>query len=139
MAKRLAIYAVLAIALAAAGGCGNPTAPGPPTLAAPILTDTFTGTLPVGGINVHQFVVKEVGGIKVTLTDVVPSAAIRISIGTPSATTATCLDISGLTAVASANTQISGTATTPGTFCVGVRDVGNLVESVTYTISVLHS
>ena len=44
-----------------------------------------------------------------------------------------------LTTVAGPGVQMSGTATVPGTFCVIVYDVGNLVEPVTYTVTVLHS
>jgi hypothetical protein len=43
------------------------------------------------------------------------------------------------TGCGSSGTQISGTATLIGNFCVAVTDVGNLVEPVTYTITVLHS
>ena len=41
--------------------------------------------------------------------------------------------------VAGASIQLSGTVTVPGTYCVEVYDLGNLVESVAYTINVLHS
>jgi len=34
---------------------------------------------------------------------------------------------------------LSGTATVAGAFCISVYDVGNLVEPVTYTVTVLHS
>ena len=33
----------------------------------------------------------------------------------------------------------TGTATITGTFCVSVYDVGNLVQSVDYVVTVLHS
>jgi hypothetical protein len=34
---------------------------------------------------------------------------------------------------------MSGTVTVPGTYCVEVVDIGNLVEPAVYTINVLHS
>jgi hypothetical protein len=87
----------------------------------------------------HQFTVGQVGGLRVTLNSVVPSAAVRLGVGTPSTGTGTCLVLDGLTAVGGPDILLSGTATVPGTFCVSVSDAGNLVEPVTYTVTVQHS
>jgi hypothetical protein len=133
---RKALAFVLGISLAAAG-CADPVAPATPTPAPPTVTDTFTGTLLILGSNTHQFTIQQIGAIKVTLTGVTPGASVGIGVGTPSGSN--CVLLQNLTAVASPNTQISGTATVVGTFCVSVFDVGNLVESVDYTITVLHS
>ena len=120
-------------------GCSDPVVPAAPTPVAPTITETFTGTLLPNGANSHPFSVQQIGGIKLSVTQIDPSAAISVGVGTPSTTSGQCLAIQSLTAVASPGTQISGTATIVGNFCIDVRDVGNLVESVTYTIVVLHS
>jgi hypothetical protein len=135
--KGLAILAVVALLNAAA--CSDPVVPPAPTPVAPTITETFSGTLIQLGANTHQFTVNQIGGIRVSLTKVDPSAAIGIGVGTPSTTSGTCLAISNLTVVASAGVQLSGTATLTGNFCVSVTDVGNLVEPVTYEITILHS
>jgi hypothetical protein len=123
-----------------AAGCGDPAAPPAPTPVAPSITETFTGTLLVASSTSHVFNVAQVGGVKVSLTSITPGAAVGLGVGTPSTTSGTCLVIKGVTAVAGASVQISGTATVaPGNFCVSVYDVGNLVESVTYTVTVNHS
>ena len=132
------LVAVLGVVLLAAG-CSDPTPPPAPTPVVPTITDSFSGTLLVSSSNVHPFTVHQVGGVSVTLTSVDPGAAVRISVGTPSTTTATCTVINGMTIVASPSAQLSGTATVTGDFCVSVADVGNLVEPVNYTITVLHS
>jgi hypothetical protein len=134
--KGLAVLAVVALLNAA---CSDPVVPSAPTPAVPTITETFSGTLLQLGSNSHQFTVNQIGGIKVSITKIDPSAAVSIGVGTPSTTSGTCLAISNLTAVASAGVQISGTATLIGNFCVAVTDVGNLVEPVTYEITVLHS
>ena len=134
MTRMLALVMALA---AAASGCSDPKAPVTPTPVPATLTDTFTGTLAVLGSNTHPFVVTQIGAIKVTVDSVSPGAAIGIGVGTPSG--ANCLLLQNITAVAGPNTQISGTATISGTFCVSVYDVGNLVESVNYTVTVNHS
>jgi hypothetical protein len=129
----------LLVVAVVASGCSDPVVPAAPTPVAPTVTETFTGTLLQLGANSHTFSVQQIGGIKVSITKIEPSAAVGIGVGTPSTASGTCLAISNLTAVASEGTQISGTATLTGSFCVSVSDVGNLVEPVTYSITVLHS
>ena len=138
MRRRSLIASVVVVAVVTCA-CSDPVVPSAPTPVAPTVTETFTGTLLQLGSNSHPFSVQQIGGIKVSITKIEPSAAVSIGIGTPSTASGTCLAISNLTAVASAGTQISGTATLAGSFCVSVSDVGNLVEPVTYSITVLHS
>ena len=126
-------------AIFALSACSDPVVPPAPTPVAPTITDTFTGTLLQGGSNSHPFAVQQIGGIRVSITKIDPSAAMSVGVGTPSTASGTCLAISSLTAVASEGTQISGTATITGNFCVAVSDVGNLVEAVSYSITVIHS
>jgi len=127
---------VIALSLAAAG-CSDPVAPATPTPVPPTITETFDGTLLVLGLNTHVFTVQQVGGLKVSIANITPSAAVNLGVGTSSVSG--CLVISNLTAVASSAVQISGTATVPGAFCVSVSDPGSLVEPVTYTVTVTHS
>jgi hypothetical protein len=117
--------------------CGDPVAPATPTPAAPTIPETFNGTVLPLGTSMNTFTVQRIGGIQVSLTSVSPSASVGIGVGTPSG--ANCLLIDNLTIVAGPNAQMTGTATIPGSFCVSVFDPGNLVESVSYTVVVLHS
>lgn len=133
--KRI-LLAVLAAAVVTAG-CADPVAPVAPTPAVATLTDTFSDTLLQFGANTHQFTVTVVGNVKVTLDSVEPGAAVGLGIGTPSFGSCTIVD--KVQTVASAGVQLSGTATVPGSFCVSVYDLGNLVEPAVYKITVLHS
>ena len=139
MRARRSVVALMVALAPLCGGCSDPPLPDAPTPADATVTDSFTGTLNPFGTNVHQFSVAQIGRLKVTVNSVTPSAAIGVSVGTPSVATGSCLALSGLTAVGDTSVQISGTATVTGNFCISVADVGNLVESVTYTITVLHS
>lgn len=135
MTKRvLAISLVLPFLTA---GCGDPIAPATPTPVTPTVTESFSDTLLVFGTNTHQFTVQQVGGLKVSVDNVAPGAAVGLGVGTPS--TGGCALLGNLTAVPGPSPQLSGTATVAGAFCVSVYDVGNLVEPVTYTVTVLHS
>jgi hypothetical protein len=133
--KRI-LWAVLGVALVAVG-CADPTPPAAPTPATPTVTDTFSDTLLVSGVNTHQFTVSAIGGVKVTLTSVQPSASVGLGVGTPSL--GSCSVIDHVEAVAGSAVLLSGTATVPGSYCVTIYDVGNLVEPAAYTINVLHS
>ena len=133
--KRI-LWVMLAAALATAG-CADPTAPTTPTPAAPTIVETFSDTLLVLGSNTHQFNVDKVGGVRVTLNAVDPSAAVGLGIGTPSL--GSCSVIDQVQAVAGKTVLLSGTATVPGAYCVVIYDLGNLVEPAVYTINVLHS
>jgi len=130
------LAAALGVALLASG-CSDPAAPATPTPATPTISETFTGTLLPFGNSMNTFSVQQVGGIRVSLTSVSPPASVGIGVGTPSG--ANCLLLDNLTVVAGPNTQMTGTATVTGTFCVAVFDAGNLVESVNYTVVVVHS
>jgi hypothetical protein len=133
------ILAVMLSMTLTAVACSDPIPPAAPTPVSPTVEEAFTGTLAAYGSNVHPFTVKEVGGLVVIISSVDPSAAVGVGIGTPSVTTGTCTVLSALTVVAGPGAQLSGTATVAGNFCVQVYDVGNLVESVAYTITVIHS
>ena len=128
---------VLALSLALTSGCSDPVAPTPPVPALPTITETFTATLSPSGLNQHRFTINQVGGLQITLTDVEPGAALGIGIGL--SVSLTCSVISSATTGPGNVAQVAGTATLTGTYCVSVYDVGNLVEPVTYTITVLHS
>jgi len=130
------LCALFAAGLLLGSACSDPKAPAAPTPIAPTITDTFNGTLPVGGDNSHPFIVSAIGGITVTLTNVTPPALVGMGIGTPDGSSCTLLNSD--VAVASTSAQITGTATVAGTLCVAVFDAGNLVETVNYSISVLH-
>ncbi len=135
--KRILVAAV--IAALAAGACGDPTPPPAPTPVTPTITDVFNGTLQVSTTNSHPFVVRQIGGIQVTLNSATPLAALGLAVGTPSTATGTCVALQTVTAVPGTSVQLAGTASIVGNFCVAVSDVGNLVEPVEYTITVLHS
>ncbi|HJZ72830.1 MAG TPA: hypothetical protein VKE51_13890 [Vicinamibacterales bacterium] len=120
-----------------ASGCHDPVPPATPTPAPATIPETFTGTLLPLGTSTNTFLVQRAGGIQVSLTSISPAASVGIGVGTPSG--ASCLTLDHMTVVAGPNAQMIGTATVPGNFCVLVFDVGNLVESVNYTVVVLHS
>jgi len=136
MKHALAIAAAIVLALAV-GACSNLQAP-PATTAVPAsITDTFTGTLGVTGTSSQPFTVNQTGHLAVTLTTVDPAAAVGIGVGTPSA--GGCALVSTQSPVLPGATVVLSGIALAVNLCVTVYDICNLVEPVTYTITVFHS
>jgi hypothetical protein len=111
------------------------------TAAAPTVTETFAGTVPVGGSRFYTFNIALNGTVNVTLKSItgagVPSTVqVGLGIGQPSgtdcATTVTATAGSGFAAP-----QTTGTFG-PGLFCVRIFDVGNLFGPAAFNITIAH-
>jgi ABC-type glycerol-3-phosphate transport system substrate-binding protein len=143
-AGAIALAASAALA-AACGGSNNTTTVTAPT--GTLTTDTFNGTLnpPVNGVfqaNVNNFNVTTSGGtINITLVTAGPPPTIQlgIALGNPSAS-GTCSIIPGFSqqAAAGSTAQISASGAPSGAYCVVVGDIGNVLQPVSYTITVAH-
>jgi hypothetical protein len=120
-----------------APACTDPVAPPAPTPVTPTITETFSDTLLQFGTNTHRFNVQQIGGLRVTISNITPDATISVGIGTQSLVG--CTVIQTLKRTPGGSSQLSGTATTAGEFCVMVFDSDTISEPVTYTVTVLHS
>src|SRR5260370_34719743 len=111
----------------------NPNTPATPTPVAPTIVESFTGTLTVLGTNQHPFSVRQVGGVKVTLSSVDPAASVRIGLGTISGPT--CVVVTSILVDPGAPApQLSGTATVTGNFCVSISELGTPLKKINYAI-----
>ena len=110
-------------------------------VAAPTVTESFTGSLPVGGFKFYTFNIAANGTVNVTLNSVtgagVPSTVqVGLGIGQPSGID--CAATVTVTAGANfAKPQQTGTFG-PGTFCVRVFDVGNLFGPAAFSVTIAH-
>ena len=135
--RALAAVAICALGVAACGGdstSGTITAP-----TATRTTDTFSGTVQVGGSVFHSFPVSQTGTTDVDLTAASPPAGVPlgVAIGTPGDAGCTPLAGASGTVVAGPTAQLTG-ITTAGTLCVQIRDVGQATGPVAYTVTVTH-
>ncbi|HUU34531.1 MAG TPA: hypothetical protein VMW48_10730 [Vicinamibacterales bacterium] len=124
-----------------AAGCGNDALTAlltQPTVTVTV-TDTFTGTVGQNGATSHPFPVVSTGGgdVIVSLKTVSPDAGavIGLSLGTWNGTACQAVISNDRATVSSA---ILGRATTTGTLCVRVFDVGALTEPQDYEVEVVH-
>jgi hypothetical protein len=131
------LVAVCALGVAACGGDSPSGTVTTPTVTR--TTDTFSGTVQVGGSAFHSFPVSQTGTIDVDLTAASPPAnvALGVAIGTPGEAGCTPLAGASGTVVAAPTPQLTG-VTTGGTLCVQVRDVGQATGPVAYTVTVTH-
>jgi hypothetical protein len=135
--------AVLVAMVGAAGGCSSdsssPLTTAPST---PLTSDTFPGTVPVLGSDVHSFTASQAGEVDVTLTAAGPPSTISVGLAIGSlvaAGSSTCLPLSGAatTAQASSTPQLTGTLAA-GSYCVMVFDIGNQTDVIMYSVTVKH-
>lgn len=130
---------VLALATAACDNSGSTT----PTSLTPtptVTTEMFTGSVDVGGSDVHPFNVALSGApVNVILTAAGPPATIFMGLGVGSYSNTACTLLTGGSVVTPAGTaaQLSGTVLA-GSYCVMVYDVGNQVAQITYGVTVTH-
>ena len=129
------LLATLVAASAAACSEDTITAPTP----APIVTDTFTGTLTPNGAVTHPFNTAAAGTIKATLTTVAPDSTLKVGISLGTWNGTACQAVIANDAALQA-AILTGTTTTRAALCVRLYDVGNLPADteVTYSVSVEH-
>src|SRR5258706_8432697 len=111
------------------------------TPAAPTVSESFTGTLPVGSFKFYSFNIAVNGTVNVSLNSVSgasvpPTVQLGLGIGQPSGLD--CAATTNVTAAATAAKPQTTGAFVPGSFCVRVYDVGNLFAPATFNITIAH-
>ncbi len=107
----LAFVAAMSATAACGGASGDNSNITAPT--GTLVTDTFTGTVPVGGLDFHNFTVTTGGTVNATLVAAAPPSTITMgfAIGTPG-TTGVCSLLSGaqVTTPPGSTAQLTGSA-----------------------------
>ncbi len=137
--RRVTLACTLVLPVLVAG-CGNDALSALiPTPTVVTVTDTFSGTVGRNGATSHPFPVVSTGGgdVIVSLKTVSPDSAavLGLSLGTWNGTSCQAV-ISNDRATVS--TALLGRATSTGTLCVRVFDVGALNDPQDYEVEVVH-
>ncbi len=128
--------AALAVALCAAACGGDSSSIASPSTDTAPTTETFASTL-YKGRAWRRFTVATAGMVNVTLTAVgPPSVPVGLGLGIPGAGSTCILSIS-VTTEGRSFPQISEHAD-PGDYCAEVHDVGNVIDSVNFSITIEH-
>jgi hypothetical protein len=135
-AEALAALLAAAVLLPACGKDNPASSNGTTPSNATRTTETFTGTLTSRSATWHTFTVAANGTVDATLTALEPVATLTVGLGIGTTPTNGC-SVQAWNNAATSGTVLTGSII-PGTFCVTVYDVGNVTDSVTYTVTVTH-
>lgn len=133
-------FVVVLFALAAAA-CGDSAAdsaasPTSPTVTTPIVTETFSGTLPRNGATTWPFTTAAAGTVTATLTTVSPNGtAIGLSLGTWNGSACQIIIANDRAVV---GTVVTGAVTAAGSLCVRTHDATGLPGPADYVVTVVH-
>lgn len=136
------VLGIVVIGLALAGpACAEATVSGPTAIGnnVTLTTETFTGTLPVGGSRFYSFTVPQTGLTSVTLLSlkqggVETGTLVLLGLGAPRGTE--CLLIDGLQTAAGVTAQVALTPE-PGVYCTRIADAGNLTGPADFSINIV--
>jgi hypothetical protein len=137
-ARSLTAFAVLVGSLAC--GAQSPTEPTPaPAPVYDLKTSTFTGTVKTGGTVAFPFTVVNPGDINVSITELGPVSTITmgIALGFWDATASTCTQQLS-TSAATLNLVFAASPSSPGEYCVGIFDTGNVQAASDFTMKVTY-
>jgi ABC-type glycerol-3-phosphate transport system substrate-binding protein len=137
---KLRLAAILGCLVCAGCSDDTPTSPSTPTVAPPSITETWEGTLAVGGSRFYSFSVGQNGTVNVTLTNLFEkgedsATQVGLSLGYPAATG--CLANTSVTVAAAVNPQVTNTFA-PGIYCAKIADAGNLAGPAQFRIVIAH-
>jgi hypothetical protein len=139
--RRLLPALCLALAVAACTSTASTTSTTSVTSPTPaVTTETFSGTVDVGGRAFNPFTIALSGGqVNVILTAAGPPSTIYMGLGVGTYDGTACTLLSGGSVVTPAGTsaQLVGTLNA-GAYCVMVYDAGNQTASITYAVTVNH-
>ena len=142
--RLIRLTAMTAAVCLTAMGCTSTTAPDEADSSiTPLVfnTETFAGTLQVGGNNFYSFFVTQAGPVGLTLAAVqTPGGAalatpLGIGVGIPSGPG--CARSTSQTAPPGLAAQLTVTLN-PGTYCAAVFDTGNLSSAVNFAMRIRH-
>jgi hypothetical protein len=138
------IFSGIVMVILSAGCGGSSTTPSSTTTttvpAAPTTSESFTGTLAVGGSIAYTFSVSQAGTVNATLLSIggagVPATVqVRMAIGTPG--DAGCSATTSSITKAGTAAQVS-IAEQPGVYCASLADVGNLFSPADFAVTIDH-
>jgi hypothetical protein len=133
-----ALFALVIPALGAAG-CGTDPITNDSSSTSPsnLITETYTGTVAVGGAAVFSFGVNGTGNVTGTYKSISPDSGVAMGISLGIWNGSAC-SVVVANDNAFVNSTVIGAATASGTLCVRAYDIGKLTATQTVEISVTH-
>jgi hypothetical protein len=127
---------LLVAALLAASGCSSsPTVVTNPTVCP--CTDSFSGTLSVNGAFTHTFTIATLGSVTAAIVSLSPTTSQIVGFGLGVWNGTSCT-VASSTDTATTGSSITLNASSAGTLCVRLYDVGFITTPVLYQLQVSH-
>lgn len=137
-ASFLSLALVAALALPGAGCDSGENTPTTPTTPGPTVTETFAGTLTVNGAATFTFATTSTGIITATLRSISPvtTAQVGLALGTWNGVSCSVTLVNDrITAGLAVTGQVNSAN---ASLCVRIYDVGQLAETATFEVVVVH-
>jgi hypothetical protein len=122
-----------------AAGCGSDpfTTPTAPSTPATTVTELFEGTLTVNGAATYPFTVAQPGTATASLTALSPDSSVVVGLSLGTWNGSACQIILANDA-ASQGASVVGNATSIGSFCARIYDVGKLTAATDFVVTLTH-
>jgi hypothetical protein len=130
-ARALALVSVPGLLLLSGFGCNTVTDPSKNTV------ETFTGTLSVQGVGVHNFTAQKNGEYSITVKSLAPVSNLAVGVAFGAANSDGTCSLINYYAPVTVGYGLAG-AITPGKYCAVIYDIGALAADETYTLEVSH-
>jgi ABC-type Fe3+-hydroxamate transport system substrate-binding protein len=129
---------LLAVAILAMGACSNNalTTATPTTSPCPC-TDGFAGTLSANGAFTHTFTITTLGSVSAAIVSLAPNSSQIVGFGLGVWNGTSCT-VASSTDIATTGSSITLNASSAGTLCVRLYDVGFITTPVLYQLQVVH-
>ena len=135
--SRAVLLAVAVVAIVAMSACANDALTTTPTYTPCPCTDGFSGTLSKNGAFSHTFTITNLGAVTASLVTLSPNTAqiVGLQLGVWNGVSCTA---ASSTDAATTGSSITLNASSAGTLCVRLYDVGFISEPVLYQLQVTH-
>src|SRR5579862_1541194 len=137
---RCVLPVFLAFVACFAAACDNSSSPSTPSVS--LTSQTFTGTIPVGGASSGiNFTASQAGELDVTVSSLGPPATISmgLALGVPSTVDTSCAIATGSgTQVQASATALVSSLSSAGPYCLRIFDIGQMTAPINYTVTVAH-
>lgn len=131
------LVAAIALSVWGCGDDGKTASPTTPTATPTTATETFEGDLNPNGARTFPFTAQAAGLVAATLTTVSPDASLTIGMSLGTWNGSACqIVLANDNAIQ--GTVVTGSASSSGSLCVRVYDVGRLTQAITFVVTVVH-
>jgi len=131
-----AIQGFSAVAVLLVSGC-TAESPTTPSAAASPVSVTFASNLTPGGTVTRLFTAAVPGTVTLTLDSLAQPVTVGLSLGLTRADGAGCYGSTSVQATAGSSPQLS-IAVDAGNYCAAIYDIGTIVESMTFSMTIVH-